>query len=75
MVCNHEAMATSRIGPRVFFNQGLLDGKVIKDCMILHQDFIRFLKRIDMETLVELGLHPIADNYVSHSHFRLKSWF
>jgi transposase len=53
-----------------------LDGKVIGDCMPRHrhQEFIRFLKKIDGETPVGLNLHLIVDNYGTHKHPRVKSW-
>jgi hypothetical protein len=54
----------------------MLDGKVIGDCMPRHrhQEFIRFLKKIDSETLAEFDLHLIVDNYGTHKHPRVKSW-
>jgi transposase len=54
----------------------VLDGKVIGDCMPRHrhQEFIRFLKRIDHETPVGLKLHIIVDNYSAHKHPRVRSW-
>ena len=39
-----------------------------------HQEFIRFLKRIDTETPAETELHLIVDNYGTHKHPRVKSW-
>jgi len=60
----------------LFAALSMLDGKVIGDCMPRHrhQEFIRFLKRIDSETLAELDLHLIVDNYGTHKHPRVKSW-
>jgi transposase len=54
----------------------MLDGKVIGDCMSRHrhQEFIRFLNKIDVETPSELDLHIIVDNYATHKHPRVKSW-
>jgi len=54
----------------------MLDGKVIGDCMPRHrhQEFIRFLAKIDVETPSELDLHIIVDNYATHKHPRVKSW-
>ena len=54
----------------------LLDGRVIGDCMPRHrhQEFIRFLKRIDCQTPDELDLHLIVDNYGTHKHPRVVSW-
>ena len=54
----------------------MLDDKVIGDCMPRHrhQEFLRFLKKIDVETPPELDLHLIVDNYGTHKHPRVKSW-
>ena len=60
----------------LFAALSMLDGKVIGDCMHRHrhQEFIRFLKRIDAETPPELELHLIVDNYATHKHQRVKNW-
>lgn len=60
----------------LFAALSLLDGTVIGDCMPRHrhQEFIRFLKRIDAETAPHLDLHLIVDNYGTHKHPRVKSW-
>lgn len=60
----------------LFAALSMLDGKVIGDCMPRHrhQEFIRFLKKIDVETPSELDLHLIVDNYGTHKHPRVKSW-
>ena len=60
----------------LFAALNVLDGKVIGDCMPLHrhQEFIRFLKRIDQETPAGLNLHIIVDNYSAHKHPRVRSW-
>ncbi len=60
----------------LFAALSMLDGKVIGDCMPRHrhQEFIRFLKRIDAETPARLNLHLIVDNYGTHKHPRVKSW-
>ena len=60
----------------LFAALSMLDGKVIGDCMPRHrhQEFIRFLNRIDGETLAGLNLHLIVDNYGTHKHPRVKSW-
>lgn len=54
----------------------VLDGKVIGDCMPRHrhQEFIRFLKKIEAETPPSLDLHLVVDNYGTHKHRRVKSW-
>ena len=60
----------------LFAALSVLDGKVIGDCMPRHrhQEFIRFLKRIDEETPGHLNIHLIVDNYCTHKHARVKSW-
>ena len=60
----------------LFAALNVLDGKVIGDCMPLHrhQEFIRFLKRIDQETPAGLNLHIIVYNYSAHKHPRVRSW-
>jgi transposase len=53
-----------------------LDGTVIGDCMPQHrhQEFIRFLKRLDQQTPPERDLHLIVDNYATHKHPRVQHW-
>jgi len=60
----------------LFAALSMLDGKVIGDCMPRHrhQEFIRFLKRIDAQTPPGLELHLIVDNYGAHKHARVRSW-
>jgi transposase len=60
----------------LFAALSMLDGQVIGDCMPRHrhQEFLRFLKKIDNETYPELDLHLIVDNYGTHKHPRVKSW-
>ena len=60
----------------LFAALSMLDGKVIGDCMPRHrhQEFIRFLKKIDSETPAGLKLNLIVDNYGTHKHPRVKSW-
>ncbi|MFH1265439.1 MAG: IS630 family transposase, partial [Planctomycetota bacterium] len=60
----------------LFAALNMLDGKVIGDCMPRHrhQEFIRFLERVDGETPAELDLHLIVDNYGTHKHGRVAAW-
>ena len=60
----------------LFAALSMLDGKVIGDCMQRHrhQEFIRFLKKIDGETPAGMDLHLIVDNYGTHKHPRVQSW-
>ena len=60
----------------LFAALNLLDGAVLGDCMPQHrhQEFIRFLKRVDGQTPPGLNLHLIVDNYATHKHPRVQSW-
>lgn len=60
----------------LFAALSLLEGVVIGDCMPRHrhQEFIRFLKRIDAETTPYLDLHLIVDNYGTHKHPKVQQW-
>jgi transposase len=60
----------------LFAALNMINGKVIGDCMPRHrhQEFIRFLKKIDSETPVGLDLHLIVDNYGTHKHPRVAYW-
>ena len=60
----------------LFAALSMLDGQVIGDCMPRHrhQEFIRFLKKIDAETPPGMELHLIVDNYGTHKHPRVKAW-
>ena len=51
-------------------------GKVIGQCMKRHrhQEWLKFLRRIDAETPPHLDIHLIADNYATHKHPRVKAW-
>jgi transposase len=60
----------------LFAALNLLDGTVIGDCMPRHrhQEFIRFLQKVNVKTPTDLDLHLIVDNYGTHKHPRVKSW-
>ena len=60
----------------LFAALSMLDGTVIGACMPRHrhQEFIRFLNTIDVETPSDLDLHIIADNYATHKHPRVTAW-
>jgi transposase len=51
-------------------------GKVIGQCMARHrhQEWLKFLRRIDAETPSHLDVHLIADNYATHKHPKVKAW-
>ena len=60
----------------LFAALSMLDGTVIGDCMPRHrhQEFIRFLKKIDGESPAGLDLHLIVDNYGTHKHPKVRDW-
>ncbi len=60
----------------LFAALNILDGKVIGQCMPKHRqdEFLKFLKKIDNETPVDMDLHLIADNYGAHKTERVKQW-
>lgn len=61
----------------LFAALNVLEGKVIGDCMARHrhQEFLKFLRRLDREFPRELDLHLIMDNYGSHKQAKVKQWF
>lgn len=54
----------------------LLRGKVIGDChkRHRHQEFLKFLRRIDREFSGKTPLHLVIDNYGTHSTAEVKAW-
>lgn len=60
----------------LFAALNVLRGTVLGECMARHrhQEFLRFLRRLDRETPTELALHLILDNYGTHTHPRVKLW-
>lgn len=54
----------------------LAEGKIISECLPRHrhQEWIKFLKKIDTETPPDLDLHLIVDNYATHKHPKVKNW-
>jgi transposase len=51
-------------------------GKVIGQCVSRHrhQEWLKFLRRIDAETPKFLDVHLIADNYATHKHPKVQAW-
>jgi DDE superfamily endonuclease/Homeodomain-like domain len=54
----------------------LAEGKVIGQCYARHrhQEFLRFLNRLEGEFPQELKLHVVMDNYGTHKHPKVKAW-
>lgn len=62
--------------PTLFAALDLLQGKVIGDChkRHRHQEFLRFLRRIDREFSGKHPLHLVIDNYGTHGTSEVKAW-
>ena len=60
----------------LFAALNVLEGKVIGQCMSRHrhQEFIRFLNKINRETPAGQELHLIVDNYATHKHPKVQAW-
>lgn len=54
----------------------LLQGKVIGQCYKRHrhQEFLRFLRRLDPEFSGPLALHLVLDNYGTHTEAEVQAW-
>jgi transposase len=60
----------------LFAALNVLDGTVIGQCMQRHrhQEFLRFLNRIEHEVPASRLIHVILDNYGSHKHPKVRTW-
>jgi transposase len=60
----------------LFAALNVLQGKVIGDChkRHRHQEFLKFLRRIDREFLGNTPLHLVIDNYGTHGTVEVKTW-
>jgi transposase len=54
----------------------VLTGKVIGQCLPRHrhEEFLRFLRKLDREVPKGLQVHLICDNYATHKHPKVKAW-
>jgi transposase len=54
----------------------VLQGRVIGQCYERHrhQEFLRFLRRLDQEFPGDVPLHMVMDNYGTHKHPRVQAW-
>ena len=54
----------------------VLQGKVVGQCFSRHrhQEFLKFLRRIDAEFPGDIPLHLVMDNYGTHKHPNVQSW-
>ena len=53
-----------------------LDGRVIGECLPKHrhQEFLRFLRRLNRDFPRDTPLHLIVDNYGTHKQLKVKAW-
>jgi transposase len=60
----------------LFAALNVLEGTVIAECQSKHrhQEFLRFLKRIDASVDSALDIHLVLDNYGTHKHPEVKAW-
>ena len=60
----------------LFAALSVLDGKVIGQCVPRHrhQEFLKFLRRVDREFPEELTLHLVLDNYGTHKTPEVQRW-
>ena len=60
----------------LFAALSMLDGHIIAQCLPRHrhQEFLKFLNKIDRETDPSLDIHLIVDNYCTHKHERVARW-
>jgi transposase len=54
----------------------VLSGRVIGECheRHRHQEFLRFLRRLDREFPGKVPLHLVMDNYGTHKHANVRAW-
>ena len=60
----------------LFAALNVLDGTVIGTCYPRHrhEEFLKFLRKIDRDTPPRRALHLILDNYGTHTHPHVKTW-
>jgi transposase len=60
----------------LFAALNVLDGSIIGQCMARHrhQEFIRFLDRIEAAVPAGKLIHAILDNYAAHKHPKVRAW-
>jgi transposase len=60
----------------LFAALNLLDGTIVGQCMQRHrhQEFLRFLNRLERDIPAGRLIHVILDNYGSHKHPKVRAW-
>ena len=69
---DHERHGTTTL----FAALQIVEGRVIGKCYPRHrhQEFLKFLRRLDAEFPGKVELHLILDNYGTHGHERVRRW-
>ena len=54
----------------------IASGQAITQCKPRHrhQEFLSFLRHLEANTLADLDLHLIVDNYATHKHPKVRVW-
>ena len=60
----------------LFAALNVLDGTVIGECMPRHrhQEYLKFLRKLDRAFPADLDLHLVVDNYSTHKHDDVTEW-
>ena len=60
----------------LFAALNVLEGKIIGQCYARHrhQEFLKFLRKLDREFPKTVPLHLIMDNYGTHNHPKVQEW-
>ena len=73
----HDRVKYARNGTTCLFAAlEVLQGKVIGQYYVRHrhQEFLKFLRRLDAEFPGEVALHLVMDNYGTHTHPNVQAW-
>jgi transposase len=60
----------------LFAALNVLTGVVIGECLPRHrhEEFLKFMRKVDREVPKDLAVHMILDNYATHKHPNVKAW-
>jgi transposase len=60
----------------LFAALNVADGTVVHECMPRHrhQEFLRFLRKVEKTVSKDLKIHVILDNYCTHKHEKVQRW-
>lgn len=73
---SHFGIKSRRVATFKLPNDPQFNVKVIGQCLNRHrhQEFLKFLNRINQEVPDDLQIHLILDNYATHKHKAVKAW-